>query len=61
MKEDASQETKEKAVEDANRKVVEALHKTLRPFWLWRVKSNAEKSLLLSAFSSFSFLLLNEC
>ncbi|KLO15808.1 SNF2 family DNA-dependent ATPase [Schizopora paradoxa] len=32
--------------EDANKKVVEALHKILRPFLLRRVKSDVEKSLL---------------
>lgn len=35
---------------EANKKVVEALHKILRPFLLRRVKSDVEKNLLPSAF-----------
>jgi SWI/SNF-related matrix-associated actin-dependent regulator of chromatin subfamily A member 5 len=35
--------------EDASKKVVEALHKILRPFLLRRVKADVEKSLLPSA------------
>ncbi len=38
--------------EDANKKVVEALHKILRPFLLRRVKADVEKSLLPSEFSN---------
>ena len=34
--------------EEASKKVVEALHKILRPFLLRRVKSDVEKSLLPS-------------
>ena len=34
--------------QEANKKVVEALHKILRPFLLRRVKSDVEKSLLPS-------------
>ena len=34
--------------EEANKKVVEALHKILRPFLLRRVKSDVEKNLLPS-------------
>ena len=37
------------AEEEASKKVVEALHKILRPFLLMRVKSDVEKSLLPSA------------
>lgn len=36
--------------EDASKKVVEALHKILRPFLLRRVKSDVEKSLLPSKY-----------
>lgn len=36
--------------EEANKKVVEALHKILRPFLLRRVKADVEKSLLPSAY-----------
>ncbi|KAG0696535.1 SNF2 family N-terminal domain-containing protein, partial [Suillus ampliporus] len=34
--------------EDKSKKVVEALHKILHPFLLWRVESNVEKILLPS-------------
>ena len=37
------------AEEEASKKVVEVLHKILRPFLLMRVKSDVEKSLLPSA------------
>lgn len=40
---------------DANKKVVEALHKILRPFLLRRVKADVEKSLLPSKHATFSF------
>jgi SWI/SNF-related matrix-associated actin-dependent regulator of chromatin subfamily A member 5 len=39
--------------EEASKKVVEALHKILRPFLLHRVKSDVEKSLLPSMLSFF--------
>lgn len=39
--------------EDASKKVVEALHKILRPFLLRRVKSDVEKSLLPSTLFLF--------
>ena len=42
--------------EDANKKVVEALHKILRPFLLRRVKSDVEKNLLPSALNAFVLL-----
>jgi len=41
--------------EDKSKKVVEALHKILRPFLLRRVKSDVEKNLLPSAFSHFGY------
>jgi SWI/SNF-related matrix-associated actin-dependent regulator of chromatin subfamily A member 5 len=43
---------KEEEEQERSRKVVEALHKILRPFLLRRVKSDVEKNLLPSAFSS---------
>ena len=36
------------AEEEKSKKVIEALHKILRPFLLRRVKSNVEKNLLSS-------------
>lgn len=42
---------------EANKKVVEALHKILRPFLLRRVKSDVEKNLLPSAF----FFSISDC
>ena len=42
------------AVEEKSKKVVEALHKILRPFLLRRVKSDVEKSLLPSKLFSLS-------
>jgi SWI/SNF-related matrix-associated actin-dependent regulator of chromatin subfamily A member 5 len=44
----------EESPEEASKKVVEALHKILRPFLLRRVKSDVEKSLLPSELSLFS-------
>ena len=41
--------------EEASKKVVEALHKILRPFLLRRVKSDVEKSLLPSKLNFFFF------
>lgn len=43
--------------EDASKKVVEALHKILRPFLLRRVKSDVEKNLLPSRFKTFLLVL----
>lgn len=45
------------ADEEKSKKVVEALHKILRPFLLRRVKSDVEKSLLPSMFSILSLKL----
>lgn len=42
--------------EDKSKKVVEALHKILRPFLLRRVKSDVEKNLLPSAFDRYTYL-----
>lgn len=48
--------------EDKSKKVVEALHKILRPFLLRRVKSDVEKSLLPSTFCSIpSFVIEARC
>ena len=52
-----SNEDKKKAEEENSRKVVEALHKILRPFLLRRVKSDVEKNLLPSRLKSFSHIL----
>lgn len=45
----------EDAEEEKSKKVVEALHKILRPFLLRRVKADVEKSLLPSASSVITF------
>lgn len=47
------------ADEEKSKKVVDALHKILRPFLLRRVKSDVEKSLLPSAFFNISNLIWN--
>lgn len=41
--------------DESSKKVVEALHKILRPFLLRRVKSDVEKNLLPSKFTQFFF------
>ncbi len=43
--------------EEASKKVVEALHKILRPFLLRRVKSDVEKNLLPSTYNTVCSLL----
>jgi SWI/SNF-related matrix-associated actin-dependent regulator of chromatin subfamily A member 5 len=42
--------------EDKSKKVVEALHKILRPFLLRRVKSDVEKNLLPSMFNRYRYV-----
>lgn len=49
-KDDAMVEDEGKGEEEKSKKVVEALHKILRPFLLRRVKADVEKNLLPSAF-----------
>ena len=46
--------------EDKSKKVVEALHKILRPFLLRRVKSDVEKNLLPSAFNHYTTCLFTD-
>ena len=41
--------------EESNRKIVEALHKILRPFLLRRVKSDVEKNLLPSEWIALNY------
>jgi SWI/SNF-related matrix-associated actin-dependent regulator of chromatin subfamily A member 5 len=49
-KDDAMVEDEGKGEEEKSKKVVEALHKILRPFLLRRVKADVEKNLLPSTF-----------
>lgn len=47
--------------DEKSRKVVEALHKILRPFLLRRVKSDVEKSLLPSEYYQFGLYNVSNC
>lgn len=57
-KDDDAVEGQGKSEEEKSKKVVEALHKILRPFLLRRVKADVEKNLLPSKFSRVVISLL---